>query len=80
MSDLTVIQAFSGDLEPVNNITGDLMAIDFFLHPLEDSEGNSIVDSDGNLLNDATPGPTNPLDGSLTVTVKMTGELAIIES
>lgn len=76
MSDLNVIQTFSGELEPVSNITGDMMAIDFFLHPLEDSSGNNIIDSNGDLLSDATPGPqTEPLSGELIPIVTITGSI-----
>ena len=79
MNDLNVIQAFSGELEPVNTITGELLAIDFFPHILEDSSGKTIIDSDGNLLTDATPGPSDPLNGELTATVEYTGDLVIFE-
>lgn len=56
MSDLDVINKYCGELIPTAFFTGDLEVIDFFPHPLEDSSGNIIVDSNGNSLNDWTPG------------------------
>ena len=77
MSDLNTIQVFSGDLEPSTILTGDLEAIDFFPHLLEDSSGDLIVDSDGNILTDATPAPAEPLNGEFTALVVFTGELEV---
>lgn len=56
MSDLDVISKYNGELIPAASFTGDLEVIDFFPHPLEDSSGNTIVDANGNSLNDWTPG------------------------
>lgn len=67
MSDMNVIQIFECELEPVTTFTGELEAIDFFPHPLEDGDGNLIVDSSGNLLTDATPGKADPLNGEIAV-------------
>ena len=80
MSDLNVISKYCGELIPAASFTGDLEVIDFFPHPLEDSSGNTIIDSNGNLLTDATPGPSDPLNGGLTAAVEFTGDLVIIEA
>lgn len=69
MSDLNVIQIFEGELEPVTSFSCEMEAIDFFPHPLEDSSGDLIVDSAGNLLTDASPGPAEPLSSEIEVII-----------
>lgn len=76
MSNLNVINRYHGELIPVASFTGKLEVIDFFPHPLEDSSGNIIIDSNGNSLNDWTPGEhVDTFRGDLTPLVTIKGSL-----
>ena len=76
MSDLDVTTKYDGELIPFASFTGELEVIDFFPHPLEDSEGNTLIDSNGNSLNDWTPGPqADSFCGELVPLVEITGEI-----
>lgn len=76
MSDLDVINKYCGELIPTASFTGVLEVIDFFPHPLEDSSGNIIIDSNGNSLNDWTPGEhVDTFRGELTPMVIIRGSI-----
>ena len=76
MSDLDVISKYCGELIPAASFTGDLEVIDFFPHPLEDSSGNIIIDSNGNSLNDWTPGEhVDTFHADLTPLVTIKGSI-----
>lgn len=79
MSDLDVINKYYGELAPTVTLIGEIEAIDFFPHPLEDSNGNIIIDSEGNNLCDWTPGEqVDSFHGELIPLVKITGSLRSI--
>ena len=55
MSEINDIGALTAEFFPSESIIGSLSVVDFHLQPLEDGEGCSIVDSDGNTINAFTP-------------------------
>ncbi len=55
MSEINDIVTLTAEFSSSKSITGSLSVVDFHLQPLEDGEGFSIVDSDGNTINAFTP-------------------------
>ena len=74
MNEIDVINNFYGELTPVATLAGEIEAIDFIPHPLEDSGGSIIVDSEGNNITDWTPGARlDSFSCDLVPLVKITG-------
>lgn len=68
MSEINEVVTLTAELSSPEPITGNLVIVDFHLHPLEDSEGYVIVDSQGNILNDFTPeAQVEALHGEITL-------------
>lgn len=76
MSDIEVINTYSGELTATVTMSGELEPIDFFPQPLEDSHGIAIIDSEGNDLIDWAPGPhRDSFRCELVPMIEITGSL-----
>ena len=67
---------FYGEVESVSTITGQIEVVDFMPHLIEDSNGDIIIDSNENPLNDFSPeAQTKPFTSDLILVQPITGDL-----